>query len=184
MIVTRGPRRLPRITHGAEPASTAFRSCFTTNAPAPAAPRKLPEWLQKFKKNDIIKAIQAVGLDPKDFDLENGAVEVRIKHRWSASCFTIGGDLTRFVGRDVVGDVWDMPFEAYSWPTVMRRMSGWLDYVKKPSRHCCQKPPGAPSFSFRRLKPIQSPLELAHLIVERDVRHDAPPSACRLLVDF
>jgi hypothetical protein len=90
----------------------------------------LPEWLQRFKKNDIIETIQAVGLDPKDFDRENGAVEVRIKHRWSASCFTIGGYLTRFVGRDVVGDVWDMPFEAYSWPTVMQRMRGWLNYVK------------------------------------------------------
>jgi hypothetical protein len=32
MIVTCGPRRQPRITHGAEPASTAFRSCFTGKA--------------------------------------------------------------------------------------------------------------------------------------------------------
>jgi hypothetical protein len=48
-------------------------------------------WLCKLKKNQIFKVIQEAGLDPRDFDLEDGDVEVRIKRKWSKSCFTIGG---------------------------------------------------------------------------------------------
>ena len=89
-----------------------------------------PTWLNKLSKNEIFKAIQAVGLHPADFDLQDDAAEVRLKHKRSASCFTIRSEGLKFVGRSVAGDFWDMPFEVYSLESVIQRISSWLDYVK------------------------------------------------------
>jgi hypothetical protein len=86
--------------------------------------------LQKWQKNHIFETIQEAGLDPKEFDLQDDAVEVRIKHKWSLSCFIIGGDPLRYVGRYVVGDGTDWPFEVYSWQTMISRISSWLEKVK------------------------------------------------------
>lgn len=86
--------------------------------------------MQKWKKNEIFEAIQAVGLDPKEFDLEDADGEVRIKHKWSTSCFTLGDDPSHYVGRYVVGDGPDRPFEAYSWQAIIPRISRWLGEVK------------------------------------------------------
>jgi hypothetical protein len=86
--------------------------------------------MQKWKKNEIFEAIQAVGLDPKEFDLEDADGEVRIKHKWSTSCFTLGDDPSHYVGRYVVGDGPDRPFEAYSWQAIIPRISRWLGGVK------------------------------------------------------
>ncbi len=88
-------------------------------------------WLSKLKKNQIIEAIQETGLDPRDFDLEDGDVEVRIKRKWSKSCFIIGGDPTRYVGHSVVGDGPDWTFQEYSWQSLIRRISRWLGDVKR-----------------------------------------------------
>jgi hypothetical protein len=71
-----------------------------------------------------------LGLDPKEFDLEDAGGEVRIKHKWSTSCFTLGADPTHYVGRYVVGDGPDWPFEAYSWQAIIPRISRWLGEVK------------------------------------------------------
>jgi hypothetical protein len=86
--------------------------------------------MQKWKKNEIFEAIQAVGLDPKEFDLEDADGEVQIKHKWSTSCFTFADDPSHYVGRYVVGDGPDWPFEAYSWQAVIPRISRWLGEVK------------------------------------------------------
>ena len=86
--------------------------------------------LNKVTKNAIFEAIEAGGLHPKEFDLQDDDVEVRLKYNWSASCFTIRSEGAKFVGRSVAGDFWDMPFEVYSWEAVTQRISGWLDYVK------------------------------------------------------
>ena len=86
--------------------------------------------LNKLTKNAIFEAIKAAGLHPEDFDLQDDAAEVRLKHKRSASCFTIRSEGLKFVGRSVAGDFWDMPFEVYSWGTVIQRISGWLDFVK------------------------------------------------------
>jgi hypothetical protein len=60
--------------------------------------------LQKWQRNDLFEAIQAVGLDPRDFDLADSGTEVQIKHKRSESIFIIGGGPGRYVGRYVVGD--------------------------------------------------------------------------------
>jgi hypothetical protein len=58
--------------------------------------------LPKWKKNEIFKAIQAVGLNPKEFDLVgDDDVEVLLKHKWSKSYFIIGGNAMHYVGRFV-----------------------------------------------------------------------------------
>ena len=62
------------------------------------------EWMPKWKRNQIFKAIQDAGLDPKDFDFKDGDAEVRIKHKWSDSYFSIGGNSLHYVGTSVVGD--------------------------------------------------------------------------------
>jgi hypothetical protein len=48
--------------------------------PAKASP---PPLLQKWQRNNIFEAIQSGGLDPREFDLDDSGIEVRIKHKWS-----------------------------------------------------------------------------------------------------
>src|ERR1700691_4503420 len=88
--------------------------------------------LPKWKKNEIFKAIEAVGLNPREFDLiGNGDVEVRIKHKWSESYFVVGGGAGHYIGRSAVGDSGDWPYQVYSWETLMTRVSSWLGEVKR-----------------------------------------------------
>jgi hypothetical protein len=91
----------------------------------------VPSRLQKWQKNQIFEAIQAVGLDPREFHLENDDAEVSIKHKWSASHFTIVGDLGHYGGRYVVGDAPAWPFEANTWQYFVTRMTHWLEEVKR-----------------------------------------------------
>jgi hypothetical protein len=87
--------------------------------------------LQKWMKNQIFEAIQAAKLNPIDFDLRDEQAEFRIKHRWSESCFVVDGDPGKYVGRKVVGDGTDWPFEAYSWEAVITRIRSWLGEVRR-----------------------------------------------------
>jgi len=89
-----------------------------------------PPPVQKWKKNQMFEAIQGVGLDPRDFEFEDSNAEVRLKHKWSTSYFIIGGDAGHYVGRAVVGDASDWPYELYYWETLMSRISTWLNEVK------------------------------------------------------
>jgi hypothetical protein len=86
--------------------------------------------LQKWKKNQIVEAIQGVGLEPKEFEFEDSNAGVRLKHKWSESHFIIGGDAGQYVGRYVVGDEPAWPYDVYSWETLMTRVSKWLREVK------------------------------------------------------
>lgn len=92
----------------------------------PASPH-----LQKWQKNQLFEAIQGVGLDPREFDLEDGDAAVRIKHKWSESYFIVGGNAGHYVGRYVVGDAPDWPYEVYSWEALIPRVSSWLGEVKR-----------------------------------------------------
>lgn len=62
-----------------------------------------PVQLEKWKKNQIFEAIKTVGLNPMEFDLVEDDAEVQLKHKWSKSCYIIGGDVTHYVVRSVVG---------------------------------------------------------------------------------
>jgi hypothetical protein len=92
----------------------------------------LPPLLQKWHRNDIVEAIQAGGLDPRQFNLNDSGIEARWKHKWSASCFIIGGGPGHYVGQRIVGDspvTW--PYEVYSWQALMERVSTWVHDVKR-----------------------------------------------------
>jgi hypothetical protein len=91
----------------------------------------VPLRLQKWQTNQIFEAIQKVGLDPQGFYLENNDAEVSIKHKWSASYFTIVPDPSHYVGRCVVGDGMDWPIDNYTWQSLVTRISSWLEEVKR-----------------------------------------------------
>src|SRR6202162_3116243 len=91
----------------------------------------VPSRLQKWQTNQIFEAIQNVGLDPQGFYLENDDAEVSIKHKWSASHFTIVPDSSHYVGRCVVGDGMDWPIDQYTWQSLVRRIGSWLEDVKR-----------------------------------------------------
>jgi hypothetical protein len=86
--------------------------------------------LQKWQTNQIYKAIQSVGLNPNEFEFEDSGTEVLLKHKWSKSCFVFGGNAGHYVGRSVVGDAIDWPYEAYSWQSLITRFSRWVKDVK------------------------------------------------------
>jgi hypothetical protein len=91
----------------------------------------VPSRLQKWQTKQIFEAIQEVELDPREFHLENDDAKVIIKHKWSASHFSIGGGPGYYGGRYVVGDAPTWPFEAYSWQSLVTRFSRWLEDVKR-----------------------------------------------------
>jgi hypothetical protein len=85
---------------------------------------------QKLQRNEIFKAIQAVGLDPEQFDLICSESEVRIKHKSSVSYFFVGGGPGHYVGNSIIGDGPDTRYELYSWNSLISRISLWLQLVK------------------------------------------------------
>jgi hypothetical protein len=85
----------------------------------------------KWQRNQIFKAIQAVGLNPIEFALDSAAAETTIKHKRSASCFTIGSGHGHYDTDYVIGDGPNWPLRVYSWQTVIPRISRWLEDVKR-----------------------------------------------------
>jgi hypothetical protein len=86
--------------------------------------------LQKWHKNDIFKAIQKIGLDPREFDLDDSGTEVRIRNKRSGSYFIAGGRPGHHVGRYVIGEGIEVPYEVYSWDALLPRVDHWLQFVK------------------------------------------------------
>jgi hypothetical protein len=86
--------------------------------------------LHKWNRNAIVEAIQGVGLDPLVFDLGDDDGIVRIKHKWSPSCFTVRDNGAYYNARYVVGDGAEWPVGAYTWGTILPRISTWLKEVK------------------------------------------------------
>jgi len=87
--------------------------------------------LQKWHKNNIFEAIQAVGLQPREFDLDDSGTEVRINHKSSESCLIVRRESGHYVGQSVVGDGHVWPYSPCSWQTLMPRVSSWLEEVKR-----------------------------------------------------
>jgi hypothetical protein len=76
------------------------------------------------------EAIESASLNPNEFEFKDTDTEALLKHRWSKSCFVFGGNAGHYVGRRVVGDGPDLPYEVYSWEAVMSRFSPWVKEVK------------------------------------------------------
>jgi hypothetical protein len=81
-------------------------------------------------RNQVFKAIQAAGFDPVEFGVEDEDPDVRIDHRRSEAYFIITQAGGFYVGRSLVGDESEWPYQAYSWTNVMERVSRWLGKVK------------------------------------------------------
>jgi hypothetical protein len=86
--------------------------------------------LLKDPRNEIFHAIERAGLRPMEFDFNDDGAEVRIKHKWSESYFTVGGNALHYTGRYVSGDAPAWPCEVYNWEALMTRVSRWLEEVK------------------------------------------------------
>jgi hypothetical protein len=86
---------------------------------------------QKFQRNQIFEAIQAAGLDPGEFNLNDSETEVTIKHKWSMSCFIVKRESAYYVGQSLVGDGAVWPTGPSSWQTLLPRISRWLEEVKQ-----------------------------------------------------
>ncbi len=87
--------------------------------------------LEKVWRNAIIEAVQAGGLDPREFDFDFGDTETRIAHRWSESHFILGGPWGNWEGTYVVGDAVPWPYHEYVWSNVEKRLEQWAAKVKK-----------------------------------------------------
>jgi hypothetical protein len=93
-------------------------------------------WLDKWHRNAIFNAITAVGLDPRDFELENDGDgdgdDARISHRSSESTFVLGRDASGgYSGTRVVGEALAWPYKVYSWSAVEERFASWLGELKR-----------------------------------------------------
>jgi len=89
-----------------------------------------PPLLQKRHRNDIFEAIQATGLDPRTFNLDDSGTEAETKHRWSTSFFIVSRESSYYVGKYRVGDGVVWPYNPCSWQFLMPRVSAWLGEVK------------------------------------------------------
>jgi hypothetical protein len=88
--------------------------------------------LEKFQKNDIIEAIMAGGLDPRECELADDDREVRVVHIPSGSAFTLGGHAGHYSGNRVVGtSTLSWPFDASTWATVPEKVERWARDVKR-----------------------------------------------------
>ena len=76
--------------------------------------------LLKWQRNKIVESIQAAGLDPREFDLNDSDAGFLIKHKWSESFFDIVGVVrcpctraAQIPNGGVRGSPWPI------WPSVM-----------------------------------------------------------------
>jgi hypothetical protein len=86
--------------------------------------------LEKIWRNGIIEAVQAGGLDPREFEFDFGDTETHIAHRWSASHFTLRGPWGNWEGSYVVGEAAPWPYQEVIWPKVEKRVEQWAAKVK------------------------------------------------------
>ncbi|MGZ6563244.1 MAG: hypothetical protein ACXVH3_26050 [Solirubrobacteraceae bacterium] len=86
--------------------------------------------LEKMWRNAVIEAVQAGGLDPRDFDFDFGDTETRIAHRWSESWFSLRGPWGDWDGSQVVGEGPLRPYQEYIWSKVEERVQQWATKVK------------------------------------------------------
>jgi hypothetical protein len=88
--------------------------------------------LQKPERNAVLAAIQAIGLDPREFDLdESNPTEVKITHHRSDWSFVVRGGPGRYAGRYTIAEGLDRPYEIFSWDNFLPRIDDWLQSLKR-----------------------------------------------------
>lgn len=87
--------------------------------------------LVKTKRNAIIEAIKAAGLEPTEFDIGDDGDEVRIRHRGSDSAIVLHEEGILYSGSNVVGDGLPQPISFYTWDAAVEYVVlVWLKEVK------------------------------------------------------
>jgi hypothetical protein len=85
--------------------------------------------LVKWKRNDIIEAVEAGGLDKRDCSFDFGDSESRITLPSSQSSFLLEGDAGNYASTMIVGDGLPQPLRHHIWPTVVDRCQRWAAEV-------------------------------------------------------
>jgi hypothetical protein len=114
-----------------KPSSRKKRTKKAKSVRKPRTPPPAP-FLQKWKRNDVVEAMQAARLNPTDFNLKDSDSELQIEHKRSQSYFTVRMESGLYVGQSLVGDgpVWPS-VPSGSWQALMPRISTWLSAVKR-----------------------------------------------------
>jgi hypothetical protein len=89
------------------------------------------EKLEKWKSNQVFKAIEAAGLNPAEFDWDNSAADICIRHRSSESYFDFGGVAGQYIVRYATGDEPATQLAKYTWEALMASVELWLADVKR-----------------------------------------------------
>ncbi len=87
--------------------------------------------LEKWKRNEVYKAVQAAGLSPEGFLWDDAADDICFRHPSSEAYFVFGADAGSYVTRYAAGDDAGPELPAYSWSRVMQRVAVWLAAVKR-----------------------------------------------------
>ena len=69
----------------------------------------------KWKRNGLFRAVEAAGLSPEAFHLDDSADEVVVRHPSSGATFTFSGAAGKYVSSYVAGDVMGPELTRYSW---------------------------------------------------------------------
>ncbi len=86
--------------------------------------------LEKWKRNDVFKAIRRRGLRPEEFHWEQSGDDDRLIHPASSSHFVFAGVPGRYNVSYVAGDGAETTLEKYIWEAVMESVTLWLHDVK------------------------------------------------------
>jgi hypothetical protein len=90
--------------------------------------------MQKVQRNNLVDAIQSLGLNPLDFELQENdqPFDVRIKHKYTSSWFDVRFENGLLKGKYVVGDGIEWPTSpSTSWHSMHPRVITWLEEVKR-----------------------------------------------------
>jgi hypothetical protein len=89
--------------------------------------------MQKVERNNLVEAIQSVGLNPLDFELQENdqLFDVHIKHKYTSSWFDVRFEDGLLKGKYVVGDGLEWQTSpSTSWHAMHPRLRTWLGEVK------------------------------------------------------
>jgi hypothetical protein len=87
--------------------------------------------LERWKRNEIIEAVEAGGLDKRDCTFDFGDSESRITLPPSESSFLLEGVAGNYTSTMIVGDGVPQPLRHYTWPTVVERCQRWAAEAKR-----------------------------------------------------
>ena len=89
--------------------------------------------MRKAQRNNLVEAIQSVGIDPLDFEVQeyDDVNKVHIKHRYTSSWFNVCFEGGLFKGKYVVGDnpEW-LVTPSTTWHSMFPKIITWLREVK------------------------------------------------------